>query len=70
MTSFTLQNESSAPSYSNQSKNTSSFSLQARDQGRSSLLKEDGSLLETEDGFSITLEQATIGDMWISQPKS
>lgn len=70
MTTFTLQNESSAPSYTNQNKNSTSFTLQNRDRGMSALLKEDGFLLTTEDGDQISLEQAEIGDMWQLQNKN
>lgn len=70
MTTFTLQNESSAPSYTDQNKNSTSFTLQERDRGMSVLLQEDGDLLLTEDGDKITLEQAEIGDMWVLQNKN
>lgn len=70
MTTFTLQDESSAPSYTDQTRNTTSFTLQTRDTGSSLLLKEDGDSLLLEDGGGIVLEQSVIGDVWVTQPKT
>ena len=70
MTTFTLQNESSAPSYTDQTKNSTSFTLRDKERTGSLLLKEDGGGILLEDGEGIMLEQAIAGDAWVLQNKS